>query len=192
MVCLCLFTFVSQLLLFLQFKTNTLVTVIEQSYLPFPAVTICNYNSFRKSKALEKPHITQVLEQLFSIDRMFQRNSYKSTDDLDHTAKVDILEELVDLAHTLEGMVIYCYWCGTKVDCKQHFVQTMTDVGVCYTFNSKNTSGDTPMLVRDAGSDCGLKIILNIQRHEYFYGEGDSTGVKVNKRYLPFFITNAS
>ena len=52
----------------------------------------------------------------------------------------------------------------------------MTDSGVCYTFNENITD---PLRVLQAGSKNGLSLSLNIEQHEYVFGEDEAAGIKV-------------
>lgn len=170
----------SQLLLYFEYRITTVVTVEEKSSLPFPAVTICNYNSFRRSLAVQRPDVVAVLQDLFSLDRILEQPDPTVLTDNDQE-DLDIQTELIDLAHTLEDMMLFCHWCGVPINCQQYFVQTLTDFGVCYTFNARDMASNASLRVNDAGTECSLRLLVNIQRNEYFYGRGDSTGIKVWK-----------
>ena len=107
--------------------------------------------------------------------RILESDSFKVS-----SGKWDLTTELVSLAHTLNGTVIYCSWCGVKIPCMEYFSRTLTEVGVCYTFNSEKVQSKKGRLrVYSAGSDCGLHLRINIQSHEYFFGEGDASGLRV-------------
>lgn len=184
--CVFLYAFIEQLRVFLQYRVNTVLSVEEKPTLDFPAVTVCNYNQYRKSLALQRPGVMAVLQQLFSVEAVIERERKELAEPQPHISQdLDIIKELVELAHTLKGMVLHCQWCGRSVRCSDYFTQTLTEVGVCYTFNSLEVRDHIPRLaVHDGGTDCSLKLRINIQSHEYYYGEGDSAGIQVNLLFL--------
>ena len=114
-----------------------------------------------------------------AIDELKTR--YLEADSLKTTSgKWNLTAELISLAHTLNATVITCSWCGVKIACMEYFSRTLTEVGVCYTFNSEKVQNKKGRLrVYSAGSDCGLHLRINIQSHEYFFGEGDASGLRV-------------
>uniref|UniRef100_A0A182PN37 Pickpocket n=1 Tax=Anopheles epiroticus TaxID=199890 RepID=A0A182PN37_9DIPT len=115
--------------------------------IPFPAVTICPETKVRKEdldfttsyqlyndadlwKFMAKNQIAK-LEALMQVcDFAFgiEMNNESYADDV-----VTLLQKM---AIPFEDMFLLCGWREHTVDCSEFFKETLTDVGVCYTFNS--------------------------------------------------------
>ncbi len=176
-----LVAFVTQLKLYLAFKVTTVLSVSEQPTLEFPAVTICNYNQFRKSLAEEQPNTAKILKELFSVDAILEREKDNFMEAESQVSDDwNVTQNLIRLSHRLEDLVLFCHWCGRTIPCEKYFTMVLTEAGVCYTFNSRESRHHHPaLLVHDAGSDCGLLMRINIENKEYYYGEGNSAGIQV-------------
>lgn len=185
-IVLFLVIFIRQLLYYLQYPVQTTLYVDDdEPSLHFPSVTICNYNQFRKSLAQKSPDLTKLLTELFSLESRVDYRDAPEDDGPGPAARTivkkwNITAELIALAHVLEEMVITCSWCGAKISCREYFSRTLTEVGVCYTFNSRKVQEEKePLRVFCAGSDCGLTLTMNIQTAEHYFGEGDASGIRV-------------
>ena len=187
---------------YLEYRVQTTLSIDdEETSLQFPSITICNYNQFRKSLALRSPDIMDLLKDLFSIEARVDVQEVQKRDRPDTASLLsnnwNLTAELIALAHILEQMVIMCYWCGVKISCHEYFSRTLTEVGVCYTFNSEKVQKEKGTLwAYCAGSDCGLTLRMNIQTEEHYFGEGDASGVRVRlsknvtNNCLFYFVTN--
>ena len=170
----------------LEYRVQTTLSIDdEETSLYFPSITICNYNQFRKSLALRSPDLMDLLKDLFSIEARVDVQEVQKRDRPDTASLLsnnwNLTAELIALAHVLEQMVIMCYWCGVKITCHEYFSRTLTEVGVCYTFNSEKVQKDKGAFTAYcAGSDCGLTLRLNIQTSEHYFGEGDASGIRVS------------
>ena len=186
---LLIFTFVEQLRLFLEFRVQTTISVEERDYLEFPAVTICNYNQFRKSYVSKYEGFVDTIKAIFPIpdetDNTMGARSSKPSFQAFRSVDLEVTQVLLDAAHRLEDMFIVCYWSGLRIPCAKYFHRTLTEVGVCYTFNAQETKQNHDrLLVHDAGSDNGLLLRINIENDEYFYGESNSAGIRVSEMPL--------
>lgn len=160
--------------------------------LPFPAITLCNLNSFRRSS----------IPSNFSIDEVILFLNYISaepwlSDQFDVDAFVNKYDQvyggnrsfLGNFGHKLEYMLLTCYFerrpCGIS-----DFVTKVTSLGICYTFNSGENH---PILYTDKyGYENGLHLTLNAEEYEYFTAEDDSTGFYVFVHapgYVPYIGT---
>ena len=55
-----------------------------------------------------------------------------------------------------------CSWKGEPCNINRDFVTTLTDTGVCYTFNSGENAD--PLLVMESGNDIDLPLYLDTMR----------------------------
>ena len=173
-----LYVLIVQLKKFLAFEVQTVISQQQKRELEFPAVTVCNHNQFRKTAAEKDPTTAKLLKELFSLEARLTRDRKNNST----VGATNVLNDhdLVGMAHQLEEMVIYCNWCGTAIPCSQFMSMTLTEVGVCYTFHSREVIANRslPLLVHEAGSDCGLTMRFNIEVAEYYYGAGVSAGIQ--------------
>ena len=185
-IVLFLVIFIRQVGSYLEYRVQTTLSIDDQeTSLPFPSITICNYNQFRKSLAIRSPDLMALLKDLFSIESRVDMEEVQKRDEPDTAPLLsnrwNLTAELISLAHILEQMVIMCYWCGVKITCHEYFSRTLTEVGVCYTFNSEKVQKEKdPLTAYCAGSDCGLTLRMNIQTNEHYFGEGDASGIRVS------------
>ena len=80
-------------------------------------------------------------------------------------------------SHTDASVYRYCVWQTRNRPCGELFNVTVTDLGVCYTFNADRNS---PRLhSTDSGPLSGLRIILDIQQDFYYFSMHSQSGIKV-------------
>ncbi|XP_013405367.1 uncharacterized protein LOC106170158 [Lingula anatina] len=132
----------------------------------FPAVTICNLNAFKMSKAAENGHY-EIINELYS--------SGLSGNHTDRTGNGTI-EDLFQLnAHTKEDMILSCRW-NNGICSNSDFEKIQTDHGICFTFNGGNKPVKT---TAQTGAEHGLRLTINIEQYEYMSGPFGSAGLKV-------------
>ncbi|XP_053396435.1 uncharacterized protein LOC123544907 isoform X3 [Mercenaria mercenaria] len=147
--------------------------------LDFPAVTICNQNAFRATKAAES-HRYRLIEYIFSTTgkiSMEKLEKFNSTD-------LSLEELYTSLAHTKEDFIVNCVWKNGECS-RNDFEMILTDHGVCYIFKKEKRD----MLVASSGVDSGLRVTLNVEQYEYMTGPHDSAGIKIllhDAREMPF------
>ena len=148
---------------------NVNVEINYNKTLTFPAVTICNQNSFRATKAAELG-LYDLIEDVFSKSavspvEVIRRNN---------ASNITIADLFVNLGHDKHDLFVSCRWKNT--DCgPEDFISVLTDHGLCYTFSPNSSE----MAISAPGIDSGLQLMLNIEQYEYMNGPHDSAGVKI-------------
>ncbi|KAL8564936.1 hypothetical protein ACOMHN_019839 [Nucella lapillus] len=135
--------------------------------LHFPAVTICNQNAFRASKAAEMGYY-DLLTDMYDDAKPFTAAELQRYDASNFS--LDML--YTETRHRLHDFLISCKWRGVRCG-QEHFQMRVTDHGICYTLDSTN------LIVDSAGSDDGLSLSLNVEQYEYMPGPHDAAGVKI-------------
>ncbi|KFB49418.1 AGAP011610-PA-like protein [Anopheles sinensis] len=116
--------------------------------IPFPAVTICPeikvrkaefdfsqayqvYNDYENEDAYLPP------DQLEKLEALLQVCDFAFGIDMDNgTYDDDVVQRLQQMAIKLNEIFVTCGWRGQTIDCGHLFKPTLTDSGICYTFNS--------------------------------------------------------
>ena len=168
-----------QTLYYFSYPKSTRVLVKETRPLPFPAVTICNLNLYKKSAMVNETFVRQLLRDTFS-----GRPPTLNLSDPDVVAKgadINMAEFAKKSSYTLEDMFVDCKWQGQKVPCKDYFLPTLTQMGQCYTFHSIKHIAQTNVTLGTygTGSSRGLYVRLNVKHDEYSYGLSSAAGFKV-------------
>ena len=154
------------------FRSRPVNINVEINYnktLKFPAVTICNQNAFKATKAAEFGFY-ELIEDAFSKSAMLSPEDFQRY----NTSNITIQDVFVKLGHDRHDLFVSCRWRNTECG-PEDFIPVLTDHGLCYTF-SPNSSG---MVISAPGIDSGLQLMLNIEQYEYMNGPHDSAGVKV-------------
>ena len=158
---------------FLGYPISSRVTLKYTENLTFPAVTICNYNQWRKSvvQAENSDFVNKFFFPVLSRNDSFDVGDYNVTD-------INITAEVLRGAHQKENMIVDCSWRSVEPCSYLNFTQVITDFGVCYTFNNPPDLSNS-LTVRQTGYEHGLFLRLNLEQYDYFYGERKGAGFKV-------------
>ena len=158
---------------FLGYPISSRVTLKYTENLTFPAVTICNYNQWRKSvvQAENSDFVNKYFFPAFDRNDSFNVGDYNVTD-------INITAEVLRGAHQKENMIVSCTWRSVEPCSYLNFTQVITDFGVCYTFNNPSDLSNS-LTVRQTGYEHGLFLRLNLEQWDYFYGERKGAGFKV-------------
>ena len=89
-----------------------------------------------------------------------------------------VVNFLYDSAHDIQDMLIECTWRYADKCDYRNFTRTLTDWGVCYTFNSPNDTNKI-LKVNQPGSKYGLFMRLYVEQEEYTSSENTGAGFKV-------------
>uniref|UniRef100_A0A3B4AR76 Acid sensing ion channel subunit 1 n=1 Tax=Periophthalmus magnuspinnatus TaxID=409849 RepID=A0A3B4AR76_9GOBI len=186
-----------------QYPHVTILDEMDSPEMYFPAITLCNYNSFRKSQIrrndledlyhsgywmdLLYPNHT-VMERSLAILKDSHKKGLLNLLDFNKYSpppgyRVNTTEIMSRLGHQLEDMLLECKFRGETCSHK-NFTPIYTRYGKCYTFNS-GQDGNPLLTTLKGGTGNGLEIMLDIQQDEYLpvWGETDETsyeaGIKV-------------
>ncbi|KAM8715103.1 hypothetical protein ACLKA7_002189 [Drosophila subpalustris] len=174
------------------------VTVIESSHfptwnIPFPAVTICNFNKISKTKALSllenmqlPPNATiQHLQQLFNLTLVptgntISNNSLHIYDQILRHNNITLTELTNQLSPDCLEMISRCFWKGINTRCESLFQRVVTLEGICCSFNyfaaltnnfPKKIAYQVPKRpyrVTGCGYPTGLSMLLDPMVSDYY------------------------
>ncbi|KAL5012169.1 hypothetical protein ScPMuIL_010720 [Solemya velum] len=172
---------------YLSYPTFTKVNAILNNKLDFPAVTICNLNMFKKDIILCKgPEFEYSIYTMFedmsdvSILEQFILFSGSTIQDISGKTLEECSKNNTQKLHRFIG---YCVWEGAWQNCSEIFQETLTEYGVCFTFNRnlkwRRFTGST-------GSTSGLHVLIDIEQDDYFFSKTSEAGVKTNALAPPF------
>ncbi|XP_043914086.1 amiloride-sensitive sodium channel subunit gamma-like [Protopterus annectens] len=211
-LCCALWQCTEMVLTYYTYPSYEKIMLVSSARLKFPAVTICNLNSFRLSAINKNFRMSSSLQDS-GLDQTHRRNrshSWNST--LDHyeehiqyagafnkfASEFNLLsdEEKVDMGHQLEDMLILCNFHGQE--CNESFFAGFINYkfGNCYTFNSQKATdirGNpiSPMVLNTtkAGFMYGLHLELFIQQIEYVRDISHAAGIRLlihDQAQMPF------
>ncbi|XP_020566821.1 acid-sensing ion channel 1C isoform X6 [Oryzias latipes] len=172
---------------YFQYPHVTILDEMDSPVMFFPAITFCNYNSFRKSQ-ITRNDIFWMAKMLGveqgDFDDFMAALGKPSDDSKFFPSKTfNMLEFVQRSSHSIEEMLLDCKYRGQ--DCgPENFTTIYTRYGKCYTFNS-GLDGNPLLTTLKGGTGNGLEIMLDIQQDEYLpvWGETDETsyeaGIKV-------------
>lgn len=162
------------------YKVSSRIQLISEKKSVFPAVTICNFNRYRKS-ALNGSKFEKILKLKNPLHK-------SNSQTVNWTANSEVnklnMETLVrSTGHQLKynqqtngGMLYRCLWKGQPCGAL-NFTSTLTDMGVCYTFNS-GKKGEI-LKVDGSGSNFGLKLTMSVEQEDYFGYDSFSAGLRI-------------
>ena len=178
----CCYTTVDRILHYVSVPTATTVSTVHARSIQFPAITLCNTNSFRKSY-LDKKNLTELVQSAF---RLVITNSSNYLDEYQNQCRAHesatagnatFREIAIEGGQKLEDFVLDCNFVGLPCNIKEEFIPTLTELGVCYTFNSGQ---NYPLRhVQGSGYRHDLEVVLNIEQHQYGAAVDNDAGVRV-------------
>ncbi|KAL9964423.1 hypothetical protein ACROYT_G028064 [Oculina patagonica] len=170
------FSFQSSKLLrkYFSYPVTTKVSLEYEDTPDFPAVTICNFNRFKRSVIMEKGY-DQLLSQFEK--KSFGLQAENDAIDLANYTDFNFTEFHLIAGHQINDTLLGCVWSGQMCDYR-NFTPVLTDMGLCHTFNS-GKNGERILKVKQAGSTFGLTLSLNVQQKEYYGVMATSAGLKI-------------
>ncbi|XP_050528843.1 pickpocket protein 28-like [Daktulosphaira vitifoliae] len=188
--------------------------IIEDPLFPlkeidFPAITVCMNSNAMYSKVKT---LTEIYSNESNSKKYFE-NSIKAISimrfphfnalaPLVRSLKMEKIppEEIRDimlyLGPTIDDMLVKCFWRGIKYNCSDLFRRQRSEIGFCYSFNSKTADRNSnysdrnppltgeddqliPLRTNSAGRMSGLELILRNMEYENFPGKDAMTGYNV-------------
>ncbi|CAH3015517.1 unnamed protein product [Porites evermanni] len=165
-------------------KVSTSTTETNESF--FPAVSLCNLNSFNtrryrdilKSHNFSEPFIEKKIQDVLVIvnkdKKAFNDEFVKRNPEFFQRQKTasEIMAQLM-LSHQIEEMLLpvspqfhSCSVNGKKCTANNFTSHVSSLYGLCYTFNSLK-SGRPLLYATLSGKNSGLRLLLNIERDSY-------------------------
>uniref|UniRef100_A0A3B1JNB7 Acid-sensing ion channel 1 n=2 Tax=Astyanax mexicanus TaxID=7994 RepID=A0A3B1JNB7_ASTMX len=166
---------------YLQYDHITMLDERNADNMTFPAITICNYNTFRRSQ-LSYSDLLFMGPLLGYEDNMAPGIPLAPEPDR-QGARFSLAEFFNRTRHRMEDMLLDCAFSGKECG-PEHWREIFTRYGKCYTFNS-GQDGRPLLVTMKGGMGNGLELMLDIQQDEYLpvWGETDETsfeaGIKV-------------
>ena len=170
--------FTSTVVEYFRFEVNTIVTMVSEREANFPAVTICNLNTLRKSKFQEASKDQRYSKILNLAKILSLADIYNASDNM--TVPFFSGDKVRDMyqyfGHTMDrfekgGMLLNCTYSQGKCD-QSYFRPVLTDLGLCFTFNpggsfGRDRYGKEVLTLTQPGNGFGLSIRLNAQTEDY-------------------------
>lgn len=163
---------IMEFLQYFTFPTQISVDIVPMRDMPFPAVTICNGNPFRKDRTMKA---------LDKYIRKYSINLNKTDPNtLPTLMMIDLFNQnksnaLVRLGFQLSDMLLDCSYNG--INCSSNFTNSLSSVfGNCFTFNWKPSSnklytlpqlGSTLMIYEGLSMTFYVPSHLNLPLNEY-------------------------
>ncbi|EDV94102.1 GH25068 [Drosophila grimshawi] len=174
------------------------VTVIESSHfptwnIPFPAVTICNFNRVSKTKATDllqklqlppsatKEHLRELFNlTLMSVGTTISNSSLAIYDRILSLNNMTLTELMNRLSPDCLDMISRCVWKGIKTRCESLFQRVFTLQGICCSFNYFGATSNNfpikiayqvpkrPYRVTGCGYPTGLSVLLDPMVADYY------------------------
>ena len=181
---------------YLAYKTTTYYSTRRSGGLPFPSITICNFNPLRSSDVFagysnNSGNLTG-LPNLYLLCSVYNlgKDEYPACFEPDEVKKFsndnrtlnDIYLQYGPRKHETIPDIgppawfdYACKYSGSRCS-SENFTHSTTEYGNCFTFNGGENS---TLLSRSQGKSSGLDVILNVEQQEYFSRGVTAVGLAV-------------
>ncbi|KAL9986155.1 hypothetical protein ACROYT_G000249 [Oculina patagonica] len=160
---------------YLSFPVKTEVDMVHESSLPFPSVTVCNLNQFKRSRLQNDSTMKFLSERLFNSSDL-SLNSKLATSMKLQTAAA---ESNKSITHQKDDFIVWCEVRrmseSTTTCSSRNFTTLLSKLNFCFTFNGQNAT----LKVRHAGYLSGFSLILNIEADEHLPNPMEGSGVVI-------------
>ncbi|CAD5123963.1 DgyrCDS12268 [Dimorphilus gyrociliatus] len=154
-------------------ETTVDVEVIYAGKLNYPTVTVCNQNKFKITKTSHMG-LYKFIQNFYTL-----QNRKKSSLMIPRGFSIDTKTIFKTAGHQKSDLIYSCEWAGRNCTSDQ-IIETITEYGICYTFNSIRSKNQSELLtVSESGTANALSIVLNIEQYEYMNGPDNDAGVKI-------------
>ena len=177
----CLHGVTSSIIAYAHIPTATTVFTDHVTSLTFPAVTICNLNSYNITY-LEENNLTDIISQAVFQERDDRQNI---TEDCaayvppDFSTNATLFEVVAIASQPLDHLVAKCRFLGRPCNLSAMFIDYYTPIGRCFTFNGRNSARDY-LSVSGGGFRNDLEVVLNIEQDLFVGSVNGEVGVLVS------------
>lgn len=90
---------------------------------------------------------------------------------------IPFIEQYFLAGHKISDMFVHCTFATTQLSCEEYTVTTITNAGLCFTFNPQSVIDKKGNLYMDHPTAInGVQLIIDVEPDEYLvptlYGEG--------------------
>ena len=118
------------------FPIQTKAMLVYESNPIFPAVTICNFCSYKKSKVKELyKEILNISYSLQTESELSGNSSNQTVWDHFNLTGLNMTDTYITSGFQMEDFLVGCKWSNSPCSAK-NFTAMLTGFGLCYTFNS--------------------------------------------------------
>ena len=118
------------------YRVTTKVSLKYDPMPTFPAVTICNFNVFKRSVVRTSVY-EEILPQLHaSVVEKMDLPDVNDSIDLNKYHDLNLTQFYIDAGHQSNDTVEHCIWDGKPTCDHRNFTSVLTSMGLCHTFNS--------------------------------------------------------
>ena len=118
------------------YQVTTKVSLKYDPMPTFPAVTICNFNVFKRSVVRTSVY-EEILPQIHaSFDKKMGLYDVNDSIDLKKYHDLNLTQFYIDAGHQSHDTVGHCIWNGKPTCDHRNFTSVLTSMGLCHTFNS--------------------------------------------------------
>ncbi|XP_021364397.1 acid-sensing ion channel 1-like [Mizuhopecten yessoensis] len=158
--------------------SNIKVELVNQ--LPFPAITFCNLSPYKRSSL--RPDAAME-HYLLTISRM---TNFVPPLDYDYPIYSNLSLPLPDewihnVSFTVNDLFYACVdMQNVMLNCSEVLTPTLTEIGLCFTFNSEEyIRSHGPLVTSTTGSAKSLAFYTHIDQDEYVYNDNLAAGMKI-------------
>lgn len=164
--------------IYYSYPVATRIQVIKENQLPFPAVTLCNFNQFTRSYMEKNPLMAEVAQYVNFLTE--SSLNFSDPEVLAEVNSFNLSEVTWEASHKMDKMFRDCRWKSVRVNCSEYITVTATSMGYCFTFNSYEfAQRNERLMATRTGKSSGLSMVINIQQDEYYFQHGISAGIRV-------------
>ncbi|XP_060064774.1 acid-sensing ion channel 4-A-like [Ylistrum balloti] len=169
--------------LFNKYVQHTTISNIKMELvneLPFPAITFCNLSPYKRSAMKPDPVMDHYL---LTLSRMADYTAPINYDDPAYSNLSLPLPDgwIYNVSSTIPDMFGACVDMKDAMkDCREVLTPKMTDVGLCYAFNSKEyIKQNGALLTTITGSSKSLAFYVKVDQDDYVSSDNMGAGMKI-------------